>query len=243
MDGIMAAKMGRLALPGSDDVLGGKRGFLAALTDTPHPEFLFDFSNEGYAIEGIYQKVHAACRHCHPAIDAALAIRNDIHLLPEQVEKIEVHTYKLAVGSHDHIEIKGVSSAKLSTPFAVALAIVKGSAGYADYNEENLKDYRIKNLTRKVSVIEDEYLSSQSPAIRGARVVIYMKDGKEYEASCLYPKGEPENPLSQDELDNKFRGLAMYGGLSHEKCEEVITETWKEFFSIDKIMNLFMQVI
>jgi len=238
MDGVMAAKMGRLALPGPDDILGGKRGFLAALTDTPYPEFIYDFSNEGYAIEGIYQKVHAACRHCHPAIDATLAIRNDIHLLPEQVEKIEVHTYKLAVGSHDHIEIKGISSAKLSTPFAVALAIVKGSAGYADYNETNMEDYNIKMLTRRVSVIEDEHLTAQSPAIRGARVTIYLKEGKEYEASCLYPKGEPENPLTQRELEEKFRGLAQYGGLTASECDEVIAELQKEAFDLKKILNI-----
>ena len=62
MAGLVAARMGKLAMPGPDDILGGKRGFLAALTDTPHPEFLTDFSAPEYAIEGIYQKVHAACQ-------------------------------------------------------------------------------------------------------------------------------------------------------------------------------------
>lgn len=237
-DGVLAAQIGKLALPGPDDILGGKRGFLAALTDTPKREFLTDFKEEGFCIEGIYQKVHAACRHCHPAIDATLDMRNDLNLKPEQIEKIEVHTYKLAVGSHDHTEIMGVSSAKLSTPYAVALAIVKGSCGYADYNEENLNDYWIKNLTRKVSVIEDKNLTAQSPAVRGAKVTIYTKDGEECEAPCLYPKGEPENPLTQEELDSKYRGLAMYGGLSSAECDEVICEIKKEKFDLNKILRI-----
>lgn len=237
-DGVLAAQIGKLALPGPDDILGGKRGFLAALTDTPKPEFLIDFSEDGYCIEGIYQKVHAACRHCHPAIDATLDMRNDLNLKPEQIEKIEVHTYKLAVGSHDHTQIMGISSAKLSTPYAVALAIVKGSCGYADYNEDYLNDYWIKNLTRKVSVIEDENLTAQSPAVRGARVTIYLKEGEEYEAPCLYPKGEPENPLTQEELEGKFRGLAMYGGLSSAECDEVISEIKKENFDLNKILRI-----
>jgi 2-methylcitrate dehydratase PrpD len=238
MNGLFAAQIGKLAIPGPDDVLGGKRGFLAALTDTPHPEFLTDFSNADYAIEGIYQKIHAACRHCHPAIDAVLNMRNDHQLKLEQIDKIEVHTYRLAIGSHDHTKIKGVSSAKLSTPFAVALAIVKGHAGYADYNEDNLNDYWIKNLTQKVSIIEDDNLTAQSPTVRGARVIIYLKDGKEYEATCLYPKGEPENPLTKEELEEKFRGLAMYGGLSKEECNEVINEVWKERFDLNKILKI-----
>lgn len=238
VDGLFAAKIGSLALSGPDDILGGKRGFLTAMTDTPHPECLTDFSTENYAIESIYQKVHAACRHCHPAIDATLDIRNNTHLIPEEVEKIVVHTYKLAVGSHDHIQIRGISSAKLSTPFSVALAVVKGSAGYADYNEELLKDYGIKNLMGKVCVIEDEELTKRSPEVRGAKVDFYLKNGQSFEAPCYYPKGEPENPLTQEELEEKFRGLAMYGGLTNEECDEVINEIWKDNFDLKKIMNI-----
>lgn len=237
MAGVVAAQVGKLAMPGPDDILGGKRGFLAALTDTPKLEFLTDFSDDDYNIMGIYQKVHAACRHCHPAVDAILAVRDDIDLLPEQVNRIEVHTYKLAVGSHDHTEIKGISSAKLSTPYSVALAIVKGSAGYADYNEDNLNDYTISDLTGKVCVIEDDELTQRSPGVRGARVNIYLKNGQSFESSCYYPKGEPENPLSQQELEEKFRRLAMYGGLTKAECDEMIEEIAKEEFSIKKLFN------
>ena len=239
--GEVAAQVGKLAMPGPDDILGGKRGFIAALTDTPKPEFLTDFSNNDYAIMGIYQKVHAACRHCHPAIDATIDMRNDLNLKPDQIDRIEVHTYKLAVGSHDHTQIMGISSAKLSTPYAVALAIVKGSAGYADYNEVNLENDCIKMLTRKVSVIEDENLTARSPAVRGAKVTIYLKNGNVFEAPCLYPKGEPEHPLTQVELEEKFRGLALYGGLTQKECDDVLEEIGKEKFSINKIMNIWQK--
>jgi 2-methylcitrate dehydratase PrpD len=242
VDGILAAQIGKLAMLGPDDILGGKRGFLAALTDTPKPEFFTDFKEDDYCIEGIYQKVHAACRHCHPAIDATIDMRNDIDLKPEQVDKIEVRTYRLAVGSHDHTQIMGISSAKLSTPYSVALAVVKGSAGYADYSEENLNDDDIKMVTRKVSVIEDENLTKQSPSVRGAKVSIYLKNGKSYKATCLYPKGEPEHPLTQEELQDKFRGLAMFGGLKEKECDEVIKEIVKVDFSIKKIMKIVCKI-
>lgn len=236
MSGLAAAQVGKLALPGPDDILGGHKGFLAALTDTPKLEFLTSFVDKKYGIEGVYQKIHAACRHCHPAIDAIIDLRNDTDLKPEQVDKVIVRTYKLAVGSHDHTQIMGVSSAKLSTPFAVALALVKGSAGYADFNEANLDDFNIKMLTQKVSVIEDENLTSQSPAVRGAIVTIYLKDGSIYEAPCLYPKGEPEHPLTLMELEEKFRGLAMYGGLTKVECEVVIDELNKESFDLNRVL-------
>ena len=207
MDGLVAAQMGRMALPGPDDILGGKRGFLSVLTDTPNSEHLINFSNENYCIEGIYQKIYAACRHCHPAIEAAIDIRNDINLQPEQVDKVEVYTYKLAVGGHNHTNIQGISSAKLSTPYSVALGIAKGNAGYEDFNESNLHDSEILQLTRKVIVIEDDQLTAQSPAVRGARVVIRLKDGRVYENCVLYPKGEPENPISYEEIHQKTNSL------------------------------------
>lgn len=238
MAGVVAAQVGKLALPGPDDILGGERGFLAALTGTPKPEFLTEFFNDDYAIMGIYQKVHAACRHCHPAIDATLDLRNDLRFALEDVDKIEVHTYKLAVGSHDHIDIKGISSAKLSTPFSVALALVRSSAGYADYNEANLNDYWINKITRKVKVIEDEELTKRSPGVRGSRVTFYLKNGGVFEAPCLYPKGEPENPLTQEELESKFQSMAQYGGLTEKECNVVLSEIRKQDFSVKKIMNL-----
>ena len=207
MDGLVAAQMGRMSLPGPDDILGGKRGFLSVLTDTPNHKYLADFSNEDYCIEGIYQKLYAACRHCHPAIEAAIAIRNDFNLRPEQVDKVEVYTYKLAVGGHDHRNIQGVSSAKLSTPYSVALGIVKGNAGYEDFNEDNLYNPDIIGLTQKVSVVQDDEFTAKSPAIRGARVVIRLNGGKEFEKCVLYPKGEPENPISYEEIQAKTRQL------------------------------------
>ncbi len=202
MDGLAASQMGRLALPGPDNILGGKRGFLAVLTDNPIQSYLVDFGNEDYCIEGIYQKEYAACRHCHPAIEAAIAIRNEIELQPEQVEKIEVRTYKLAVGGHDHKEVKSMSSAKLSTPFSVALALVKGKADFDAFNAESLCDSRILDLAKRVEVMEDKALTSLSPQKRAARVCVYTNKSV-FEKQVDYPKGEPENPMTYDEIKQK----------------------------------------
>ena len=202
MDGVAAATIGALSLSGPDDIMGGKRGLLGVMTETSSTNYLVDFSSDTYGIEKIYQKVYAACRHCHPAIEAAIAIRNDINLQPEQVQKIEIHTYKLAVSGHDHKEIKGMGSAKLSMPFSVALAVVKGNTDYADFNEESIHDERILSLARKVDVLEDELLTSQSPAKRAARVTLYSEKGV-FKKQVDYPKGEPENPIPFEEIRKK----------------------------------------
>ena len=235
MDAVAAAYIGRSGLRGPNDPLGGKRGFLKVMTDTPHPEFLTDFNSDTLCIEQIYQKTYAACRHAHPAIEAALALRNEIDI--EQIEKIEVRAYRLAVAGHNHTQIKGISSAKMSIPFGVAVALVTGSAGLASYSEKTISDNKILELTRKVTVLEDEELTTLCPEKRASILTVCLSDGKTLSKRVDYPKGEPENPLTKEELEEKFRELAMYGGLTKEACDELINEVWKEEFDLEKIMR------
>lgn len=225
MDGVAAAMMGGLSQLGPDDILGGKRGLLSVMTDTPAPKHLTDFDHEGYCIEQIYRKVYAACRHCHPAIEAAVAIRNDAGLLPEQVDNVTVRTYRLAISGHDHADIQGLSSAKLSTPFSVALALVRGSAGSVDFCRENINDAEILRLAEKVHVEEDECLTEQSPAVRGARVSIRLTDGRRFEKSVLYPKGEPENPLTDDDIRQKT--ISLIQGYRNEWTDHILKKIWE----------------
>jgi 2-methylcitrate dehydratase PrpD len=236
MDAVAAAYIGKSGLGGPNDPLGGKRGFLKVMTDTPHPEFLTDFNSDTLCIEQIYQKTYAACRHAHPAIEAALALRNEIDLA--QIEKLQVRAYRLAVAGHDHTQIQGVSSAKMSIPFGVAVSLVTGSAGLSSYSEKTISDDKILELTRKVNVLEDEELTALCPEKRASILTVHLSDGKTLTKRVDYPKGEPENPLSQDELEAKFQELAVFGGLTKVACVEVIKEVQEKDFGLEKIMGI-----
>ena len=226
MDAVAAAFIGRSGMHGPKDALGGKRGFLKVMTDTPHPEFLTDFNGDTLCVEQIYQKPYAACRHAHPVIEAALELRKDIDLA--RIEKIEVRAYRLAVAGHDHTQIQGISSAKMSIPFGVAVALATGSAGLASYSEATVSNGTILSLTKKVIVLEDEELTRLCPEKRASILTIQMSNGTKLTKRVDYPKGEPENPLSQTELEAKFRELAMFGGLTKEACDMVLCEIWKK---------------
>ena len=235
MDAVAAAYIGRSGMKGPKDALGGRRGFLKVMTDEPRLEYLTDFTSKAFCIEQIYQKVYAACRHAHPAIEAALALRDTIVI--EEIEHVKVRTYKLSIAGHDHKEVSGISSAKMSIPFSVAVALIKGNAGLKAFTEETVADNRIIELARKVDVEEDELLTAQSPAKRASVVTVQTGIGT-FAKQVDYPKGEPENPLSKEELEDKFRELAMYGGLTTEECDAVIDEIWKEAFSVEKILEM-----
>lgn len=235
MDAVVAAMIGKAGLKGPNDAIGGKRGFIAVVTDTPHLEQLTDFRGDTLAVEQIYRKEYAACRHAHPAIEAALRIKPQINI--SEIEKIEVLTYLQATEGHSYIEIPTVSAAKMSIPFSVAVALATGSADMRAFSSENVDNKAILDLTKKVEVKEDVNLTALNPQKRAAIVVVHTQHG-DYSQRVDYPKGEPENPLSQEELENKFRGLAMYGGLTSEECDTVIGEIWKEDFSLEQMMKI-----
>lgn len=237
MDGVAAAYIGRARFKAPEDALGGKRGFLKVMTDEPKLEYLTDFSGDKYMIETIYMKPYAACRHCHPSIEAALHIRQQSGFDINEVESIQVDTYKLAVGGHDHTDIKGANSAKMSIPYSLAVALYTGKAGLDEYTDEYITNENILSITDRVSVNAVDELTELCPQKRVAIVNVKTSNG-DYCERVDYPKGEPENPLSREELEEKFRGLAMYGGLTSTECDEVINEIWKGDFDLNKIMSI-----
>ncbi len=218
--GVNAALYGKL-FTGPDDVLGGARGFARNLSSdfdigqllTPVKEF---------AIEGTYMKPYAACRHCHAPVEAALTLSKQEAIQPEDIKEIRVKTYDLAVYGHDHTEIDGINSAKMSIPYSVAVAYIKQKCGMEMFTEDMVTDGEILALTRKVTVEEDPDLSALVPAKRTAVVKVYAADGKGLEARVDYPKGEPENPISKKELQDKFYSLTGYAGVAELQAKAVL---------------------
>lgn len=213
--GITAAYAAKTGYVGPDDPIGGKRGLLAVMSENPNLGPLQDFDTVPFEIMRIYRKPYAACRHCHPAIEAALWIKGSQGLQVSDIASIDVDTYKLAVGGHDHTDIKGVASAKLSTPFSVALALTKNSANLMDFIPETVNDSAILDLTKRVKVHVNEELTSWSPQRRAAIVKITTTEGKEFSHEVDYPKGEPENPMTKQEVIGKYQDMVVYAGIDN----------------------------
>lgn len=238
MDAVVAAYMGMAGFKAPDDALGGKRGFLRVMTDNPKTEYITDFSAETpLAITQVYRKAYASCRHTHSAIEAAIVLKQQYGIAVENICKVNVETYKLAVAGHDHTDIKGVSSAKMSMPFCVALALCKGSAGMEDFNDTTVTDEEILALTQKVKVVENDELSALVPKKRASILNITMKDGTTISHRVDYPKGEPENPLSDEELEAKFITLAKASGISDSNCKQIIQTINQPTFNIFELLE------
>jgi 2-methylcitrate dehydratase PrpD len=221
VDGVMAAYIGRVGFTGPDDVLGGKRGsFLTVMSDQADISYLSD-KNSGMGIEGIYVKPYAACRHSHPAIEAALKIKRQHAIVAQEIIAIHITTYHAAVYGHDHKIIRGIGSAKMSIPYGVAAALVLDDVGINAFLPENIDNPKILSLIEKVYIKADDELSALTPEKRAAIVEIITNSDK-YSERVNYPKGEPENPFSMEELEEKFYSLALFGHKTKPEAKKIV---------------------
>lgn len=214
---LTALQTAKAGFKGHPDPLGG-RGFLKMMTGREDVELKPTMLNGTYAIMKSYTKPYASCRYTHPSVEAAIHLREKVS--PADAERIDIKTYSLAVSGHDHTEIPGSYSAKMSIPYATAAGMIYGKAGLQEFSEDTVRNEQILELTRKIHVEADEELSRAFPAKQTAIVTIRTKDG-EYTERVDYPKGEPENPLTDGEFRVRYDGLMAYGGIDPDASSDV----------------------
>ena len=112
----------------------------------------------------------------------------------------------------------------MSIPYSVAISLTTGKAGIVEFAEPYVSDNTILELTQKVDVISSEELSKLVPDKRVAIVEVIMENGVVLCDRVDYPKGEPENPLSQEENLTKFLFMTDYAGLSNDKAMSIYEE-------------------
>ena len=223
LNGYMAAMLAKTGFTGPSDALDGDVGFLKMNSTTYNEEILIGKRDFLY-LEKIYQKPYASCRHTHPEIEACFKIRQAGGFDISQVERVKITTYKGVIGKHDFKDIHGESSARMSIPYSVAIALWTGKAGIAEFAEPYVSNPDILALTQKVDVDPDDELSSLVPDKRVAIVHVFMRNGDVLKERIEYPKGEPENPLTPEENMEKFLSMTEHAGMSGVQSQRIFHE-------------------
>ncbi len=169
-------------------------------------------------------KVHASCRHTHSVMDLLVNYykETDVRDLTA-IDKIEIGTYEVALNITNDPNPNTIYAAKFSLQFCAALALLTGSGGYDSFNENTLQDFSIRELMKKVEVYVHEEIDNAYPIEWGATIKIYWNDGQIDEITSQYPVGDPENPVSEEGLIEKFHGLAsIYSKSQRDKIVEII---------------------
>ena len=237
LNGLIAAITGGSNFSGPDDVLSGETGFFAMMARKNN--FLDSFNHVTPLISKVYVKPYAACRHAHPSIEAALKIRESNSFKIGEIKKITIRTYKGVIGKHDTKKITNSFTAKMSIPFSVAVALVKGSAEINDFSDDIIYNSDIISLTNKIFIEADNELSALVPDKRVAIMEIKFKNNMVLTERIDYPKGEPENPMTDTEINEKFKWLSFFLGKSQKDTNNIIEKVWnleKEFINLFELL-------
>lgn len=207
-NGLLSAILAEKGFTAANEILEGKRGFFNAFVKEIKPELLFDRLGEQEKIVENTFKIHSCCRHIHPALDCLQAMLHNHTFSHQDIERVEIETYQVALDITDKPNPRTVYEAKFSLQYAVALMLVKGKAGLDTFIESNLFEEQIRKLLAKVELKVESSLDALYPQNWPARVHIYFADGTQLVEEVFYPKGDPENPASEQELLGKFLDLA-----------------------------------
>jgi 2-methylcitrate dehydratase PrpD len=113
-----------------------------------------------------------------------------------------------------------IVDAQFSMPFGAAVALTWRDAGLDRFTEANVQSQQVRSLMGKVVLMRDIRLEQNYPQEWPAVVKVSLTNGKDFEQRVRFPKGDPENPLSWEELGAKFRSLAERA-LPKSRCEQI----------------------
>lgn len=233
-DGLLAALLAQQGFTGARKIIEGEKGLARATSTTPDLARLTDgLSDRPFRILENSFKVHAACYHIHSTIDAVLALKAKHHFNPAEVRKIHVRLYSAAIDLLAKVQPTSPYAAKFSIPYCIATALLHGHVGLGDFHEEGIRDRTLQRLMSAVELERDPELDKVYPDRWPAIVAVETVTGKRHEARVDYPKGDPNNPMSREELIEKFHTLT--GRIIPEPIRHLLI---KRCLTLDTLQNV-----
>ena len=156
-----------------------------------------------------YFKAYPVCRWAQPAIEAALSLKRTHGFYATDVVRVRIESFREAIdlGSQCPAPVT-TDDAQYSLPYGVAAALVFDRVGAAEVEAGAVADPRVAPLLAAIELAEDAEFSARFPAERWARLRITLADGRTLVSEPARARGNPENPLSDAELLDKYRALA-----------------------------------
>jgi 2-methylcitrate dehydratase len=156
-------------------------------------------------------KPYASEYMTHSPLEALFSIVKDHPLKAEDVDSMNLQTFRTAIGvlaRPGAYKPQTRETADHSLPYCLALALVEGDLGPEQFAREQWKDPKIIELMSRITIAEDPAMTKLYPPARPADLQIRTRDGKVYQKRVDYPKGDPHNRMSDEEVQAKFRKLA-----------------------------------
>jgi len=227
--GVAAALLAAEDYTGPVEVIEGKEGLYHVLHNVKwSTEELIRGLGEKFLITECGYKAFPTEALTHQPISAALKVREENRLTSKEIAAVLVKTTSRGADIlSDPSKYKPTTkeTADHSLPYCIAAALVDGAVLPSSFEEQRLKDPRIRDLLGKIKVVADPEIDAMFPGTKRAIVQITTHEGKSFSAQVDDAKGSPENPMSDDEVIAKFKANAS-GVMPSKQQEKVIEATW-----------------
>jgi len=240
--GVLAALLAEKGYTGPEHVVDGKEG----LTHCFGPEWklsvLTGSLGESWRITQCGMKAFPTEALTHTPISAVLDLVREHDLQPDQVATIRIHSLARAadiLSDPSKYDPRSKETADHSLPYVIAAALVDRQVTPLQFTPEKITDPAIRAQLRKVEVVGDPEIEKVFPALQRVIVTVRTTGGREFTRQLDFPKGDPRNPLSDREIEEKFSALAE-GVLSGPAQQKVKDAVWKleKLRSVSELMRL-----
>jgi 2-methylcitrate dehydratase len=223
--GVFAALMAKNGYTGTEAVFDGKEGLMDVFGPAWDTSKLLDGLGKTYKILECGMKAFPTEALTHTHITATLKAVNKNNINYDQIDSVTVTTIARACDilfdPHKY-RPESRETADHSLPYCIATALVDKKITTDSFSEKKLKDPRVWEVIDKIKGEASVEFEKMFPAKQPSKVVIKTKNGNEYSEYLEYPKGDPREPMTIEDLENKFNSLS--GKLLTKKKQKMIKE-------------------
>jgi 2-methylcitrate dehydratase len=209
--GVLAALLAEKGYTGPEHVIDGKEGLVHCFGPDWKLEVLTDGLGDSWRIERCGMKAFPTEALTHAPISAVLDLVIDNDLAPEQIEKVHIRSLARAadiLADPSKYDPRSKETADHSLPYVIAAAIADRQVTPAQFEQDKIMDPRIRAQLEKVEVVADPEIEKVFPKLQRVIVKVVTTAGDEFTKQLDYPKGDPRNPLTDHEIEEKFDALA-----------------------------------
>ncbi|MCH7738480.1 MAG: MmgE/PrpD family protein, partial [Chloroflexi bacterium] len=186
-------------------------------------------------------KPHACCRYNQGPIDCLLDVRQNLDFEPMEIEEVKIGILSqgmplVAQPEDAKRNPKSVVDMQFSMPFAAAVALTYGSASLKEYALGVPERPEVRHIMDRVQCVTDPKLDAQTPRYFPAWAEVRTTDGRTFRSELTYPKGDPENPVTWDEMRTKFNVLSA-PVISSQRQQEIMS-TIDSLEQLDDVRHL-----
>ncbi len=242
--GVLAALLAERGYTGPEHVLDGKEGFSHVFDTEWKWEILTEGLGRDWRILQCGMKFFPTEALTHTPISAVLDLVTEHDLAPEAIEKVTIHSLARAadiLADPSKYDPRSKETADHSLPYVIAAAIVDREVTPRQFTPERISDERLRAQLPKVEVIADPEIEKVFPELQRVRVVIRTTSGETYEKQLDYPKGDPRNPLTDEEIAGKFAALAE--GIASPEDVARMQDAIRRTDEFDDVRELMAQLV